>query len=97
MEQAEQRLQEILGRAEKLQILPESLLHLGGVKKLLEKRRKKSSHAVLPVLAGVLSVTVAFVYYLGLHTHDGFSRAWLKWHQQDVYDQMVCRRSIKYQ
>lgn len=90
MEQAEQRLQEILGRAEKLGVPPRGLVDLGAVKKLLARRQKSSSHhAVLPVLAGILSVTLALVYYLGLHTHYGFSRAWLKWHQQDLYDQMV--------
>jgi hypothetical protein len=89
MEEAEQRLQEILGRAEKLGIPPRGLVRLGAVKKLLAKRQKSSQHAVFPVFAGVLSVTLALVYYLGLHTHNGFSRAWLKWHQQDLYDQMV--------
>jgi hypothetical protein len=89
MEQAEQRLQEILGRAEKLGIPPKDVVGLGAVKKLLARRQKSSQHAVFPVLAGALSVTFALVYYLGLHTHYGFSRAWLKWHQQDLYDQMV--------
>jgi amino acid permease len=89
MQEAEQRLQEILGRAEKLGIPPKGLVRLGAVKKLLAKRRQSSQHAVFPVLAGILSVTLALIYYLGLHTHYGFSRAWLKWHQQDVYDQMV--------
>lgn len=88
-EQAEQRLQEIVGRAEKLGVPSNGLLGLGAVKKLLARRQKSSQHAVFPVLAGILSVTLALVYYLGLHTHYGFSRAWLKWHQQDVYDQMV--------
>lgn len=89
MEQAEQRLQEILGRAEKLGIPPKGLVGLGAVKKLLDRRHKSTQHAVVPVLAGILSVTIALVYYLGLHTHYGFSRAWLKWHHQDLYDQMV--------
>lgn len=89
MEQAEQRLQEILGRAEKLGVPPRGLVRLGAVKKLLAKRQQSSQHAFFPVLAGILSVTLALIYSLGLHTHYGFSRAWLKWHQLDVYDQVV--------
>lgn len=89
MEQAEQRLQEILGRAEKLGIPPNEFVRLGAVKKILSRRQQSAHHAALPILAGVLSVTLALVYYLGLHTHHGFSRAWLKWHHQDIYDPMV--------
>ncbi|GFG33522.1 hypothetical protein Cfor_02428 [Coptotermes formosanus] len=88
MEEAEQRLQEIFGRAEKLGVPPKDFVRLGAVKKLLSKRQQSSHHAVFPVLAGILSVTLALVYYLGLHTHHGFSRAWLKWHHQDIYDSM---------
>jgi hypothetical protein len=88
MEQAEQRLQEILRRAEKFGVPPSGLVRLGAVKKLLAKRQQ-SSHVIIPVLAGIISVTLALVYSLGLHTHYGFSRAWLKWHQLDVYDQVV--------
>ena len=89
MEQAEQRLQEIFGRAEKLGVPPKDFVRLGAVKKLLSKRQQSPHHAVFAVLAGILSVTLALVYYLGLHTHHGFSRAWLKWHHQDIYDSMV--------
>jgi amino acid permease len=91
MEQAEQRLQEILGRAEKLGVPPRGLVRLGAVKKLVAKRQQSSQHAFFPVLAGILSVTLALIYSLGLHTHYGFSRAWLKWHQLDVYDQVVSK------
>jgi hypothetical protein len=91
MEEAEQRLQEIFGRAEKLGVPPKDFVRLGAVKKLLSKRQQSSHHAVFPILAGILSVTLALVYYLGLHTHHGFSRAWLKWHHQDIYDSMVSK------
>ncbi|PSN56432.1 hypothetical protein C0J52_09545 [Blattella germanica] len=88
MEEAEQRLREILGRAEKLGVPPVGLVGLCGAKRLLQKRRQTSLHSILAVFAGILSVTFALVYYLDLHTHSGFSRAWLKWNQQDLYDQM---------
>ncbi|XP_066997152.2 uncharacterized protein [Anabrus simplex] len=87
MEEAEQRLHDIFGRAEKLGIPAAEVLRLGATKKLLA-RRQASRHAVLSFLAGILSVTLALVYQLSLHTHQGFSRAWLAWQHQDLHHQM---------
>lgn len=88
VEAASNKLREILARADKLGIpkhrLRTKLQLLGGL-----PAADKRTRAACNFLAGVLSVTVALAYCIGLHTHDGFSRAWLKWHRNTLYEDKV--------
>ncbi|XP_075219532.1 uncharacterized protein LOC142323588 [Lycorma delicatula] len=79
------RLRELVTRAEKLGVprhrLRSKMQVLGGL-----PSGQKKTRAACNFLAGVLSVTVALAYCIGLHTHAGFSRAWLKWQRNNLYE-----------
>ena len=87
MEEAARRLTEILLNAEKIGLPDSTLCQLRGVRKLTH--RQSNNKNTVHFVAGVVSVTVALIYSLGLYTHTGFSRTWLKWNQLDLYTEMV--------
>lgn len=94
MEEAARKLAEILVNAEKIGVADATLCDLRGVRKLT--RRRYAGKNTIHFVAGVASVTVALIYSLGLYTHTGFSRTWLKWYQLDLYTELVSFTLVYY-
>ncbi|KAG8226926.1 hypothetical protein J437_LFUL004644, partial [Ladona fulva] len=83
-DEAEEKLRGILQKAAKLSL---SVGSLEGAKKLL-RGTSRTPNSLLPLLTGVISVTIALLYCLGLYTHAGFARMYLKWQGADLYEEL---------
>ncbi|XP_049954702.1 uncharacterized protein LOC126470740 [Schistocerca serialis cubense] len=88
--EAAARLRQLVARARALGA--EAATRPAGRRLLADRCQPQASGAppsspLALTLAGAACASLALLLALGLHTHGGFARAWLKWQRLDIYDE----------